>query len=368
MKLTHLSFFSIALVRDTFIVSAEDLQDNAPAVEQGIPPFQVFENTGEPTDASERILWLRPSYHHAYTHCKGTTLHRGERLNPGESICARIDGEMVYYGVRSYPYITGYTMYHEEVWSEFGTFDMLFKRAATPDTPTTYEYWPNYIAMQGDGNLVVFGRSSKFPACRAKHADRGPNIRAVMGGPLPALMTVYDDNDKVLWSFKEMFRGHNGEKYVAYVGQSTCSAEYDEPKCVGVLHEGQRLAWNEFVCEYDENGNVLTRFGLSTNGLLGLWRHDELVWRPRDRPGWHLRGDYLRLQRDGHLTLFYNRSPKPDPNRREHSWASHCRGTGSSKLVVNDGNVLHFNQDGSMAWAVMGTEKPSPVCFPSCAD
>ena len=358
MKWTDASTFVLGLVGVIpFVVTenSNDVEDEVPTVENNTPGREIFENASETMLESERMLL--PSRHHADTHCIGPIIFRGEQLHPNESICAVVNGEMVYYGIRSYPYVEGYTMYREEVWSEFGTFDKWFRGVSM-----TNESSPPKTIMQGDGNLVVFDQST---ACRAKHAHRGPSVRAEIGGPFPVLMTVYDNDGNVLWTFEQMIRSYDGQKYV---GRSACRAA-EEPKCVRVLHEGQRLGWNEYVCEYDEAGNVVARFGLSKNGLLGLWRqNDELVWRPRDRRGVHIRGDYLRLQRDGHLTLFYIRSAEPNPGRRIYTWASYCRGVDKSKIIVGDGDVLHLNEDGSMAWAVMGTEKPSPVCFPTCTD
>lgn len=358
MKISRLAPWVLTFAHGTIQLAAHDGTDEIPTVQDEAHPERIFQNTGEATDEeeSQRMLHHR---HHADTKCKGTTLSRGEKLFPDESICARIDGEMVYYGIRTFPGWPGYTLYREEVWSEFGNFNKWFVGVATTALPSNV-----YISMQGDGNLIFYGQSS---ACLAQHVHRGPRIRAEMGGPLPALMTVYDDDDNVLWTYSEMTRSYNGEKYI---GQSFCQFD-NEPKCVRVLREGQRLKWNEYVCEYDESGNAVTRFGLSSNGKLGLWRNGELVWRPRNyRPGHrpHIRGDYLRLQHDGHLTLFYYNTTRPISEGRTYTWISHCRGTGHSRIVVSNGDVLHLNQDGSMAWTVVGAKEPGPVCFPACAN
>ena len=312
-------------------------------------------NHGNTTDKRALLEWKR----HDETTCKGATLERGEKLGPDESICAVIQGEMVYYGMRTYQVGEDSTEYREEVWSESGNYDKWFQ-SITMQT-SQWPYSPKYIAMQGDGNLLFFGQST---GCRAKHAYRGPGVRAEMGGPLPTLMAVYDDMDNVLWEFQEMVHPYNEEKYV---GRTGCHFQ-EEPKCVSVLHEGEFLSWNEYICEYDQAGNVVTRFGLGKNGKFGLWRNGELVWRPPPKDSRMIRGDYLRLQRDGHITLFYYQFRKPDSGTKypglTYTWASYCRGAGKSKLSISDGDVHQFNEDGSVAWALTNFEgKPQPVCF-----
>jgi hypothetical protein len=295
----------------------------------------------------------------AGTTCRGSTLSAGERLYAGESICGEIDGEMVYYGVRSYASNPqpGYTLTRLEIWSEFGTYDRWFRGIGS--TLTSF-----YLQLQNDGNLVFDGNTV---GCVAKPAARGPNVEVTIGDtPLPDIVVVRDNNGDVLWKLGQHFLS-NGATYLSGSG---CYPE-TAPQCVSVLKDRQRLSWNDYLCEYDETGSVVTRFGLDKYGLLGVWNAtDYLQWRPR--PSYHVRGDYLHLQEDGHLTLY-----RQHGNRFEYTWTSGCFPPlqVSTKLLVGDGEVRQFRQDGTVSWAVLKNGKPydgnqgnflDSTCLPQC--
>jgi hypothetical protein len=81
-------------------------------------------------------------------------------------------------------------------------------------------------------------------------------------------------------------------------------------------------------------------------------------------PG-HVRGDYLHLQRDGHLTLY-----RKTATCTTYDWRSQCAfGNSNTKIASSDGDVHQFREDGSaVAWALLAGEEPlEPVCFSSCA-
>lgn len=279
------------------------------------------------------------------TSCKGPSLSRGEKLYADESICGTINGTTVYYGIRSYPNApqTGYTSYRTEVWSANGMHDRWFSGIGTKGPAP-------YLQLQGDGNVVFAGQGS---GCLAKPGKRGPNISMSIEGPLPDLMKVRDNDGDIIWKLGYKTLSNNK----TYIGSSGCYPEIG-PRCVSVLKERQRLTWNEYVCEYDESGDVVSRFGLDSHGLLALWRNGTLVWRPGP---FHIRGDYLHLQGDGHLTLYRATAPTPTI-----TWATSCIGVNDSKITVSDGDVHHFNGDGSTKWVLAGEAPLAPVCFPGC--
>lgn len=206
--------------------------------------------------------------------------------------------------------------------------------------------------MQGDGQLVFSGNSATG-GCLAKPGARGPAIEARVEGPLPDYLKVFDNNGDVVFAITQITLS-NG---ITYIGGSTCYPE-TAPKCVNVLRERNRLTWNEYVCEFDSSGNAVSRFGLDSYGLLGLWTENfELKWRPG--PG-HVRGDYLHLQSDGQLTLYRDTKPK-----LTYTWKSMCFGDGT-KISISDGEVHQFNEDGSLIWTISGDE-PEAVCRHGCA-
>jgi len=281
------------------------------------------------------------------TSCKGPSLSRGESLNANESICGVIDGSMVYYGIRSYPNEpqTGYTLYRTEVWSDNDEHNRWFRGIGVPSGNT-----PPYLQLQGDGNVVFGGQGA---GCLAKPNKRGSNISMSIEGPLPDLMKVRDNDGDIIWKLGYKTLSNNS----TYIGSFGCYPDIG-PHCVNVLKEGERLTWNEYVCDYDASGERVSRFGLDSHGLLALWRKNELVWRPGP---YHVRGDYLHLQQDGHLTLY--RDTKPIPT---YTWTSNCLGANDTKITVSDGDVHHFHGDGSTAWALVGEVPLVPVCFPGC--
>jgi hypothetical protein len=253
---------------------------------------------------------------------------------------------MVYYGIRSYPNEpqTGYTLYRQEVWSDNGEHDRWFRGIGIPSDST-----PPFLKLQGDGNLVFDGQGF---GCRAKPGKRGSGIHMSIEGPLPNLMAVRDHDDDIIWKLEHKTLTNNS----TYIGASGCYPEIG-PRCITVLKERQRLTWDEYVVEYDENGTCVAHFGLDSTGLLALWRNDELVWRPGP---YHIRGDYLHLQKDGHLTLY--RETQSTVTR---TWKSNCLGT-NAKITISDGDVHEFNGDGTTAWTLSGELPLEPVCFAGC--
>lgn len=280
------------------------------------------------------------------TICKGSTLGRGERLEADESICGWINGTKVWYGIRSYPNEPqpGYTRYLNEVWSANGMHDRRFQGIGQPS------YLPApYLIMQGDGNVVFAGQGS---GCLAKPGKRGPNINVSIEGPLPHLVKVRDNDGDIIRTIGYIPLSNNS----SYIGGSPCYPN-TPPRYIRVLEERQRLTWNEYVCEFDAHGNCLNRFGLDSHGLLAFWRNGTLVWRPGP---FHIRGDYLHLQGDGHLTLY--RATQPPT----YTWTSSCLGTGDTQITVGGDNVYQHNGDGSATWALAGEEPLSLECFPHC--
>lgn len=283
--------------------------------------------------------------------CKGDTLNVGEDIHSGESICAEIgegsDKEWTYFGIREYdmPDDPGYTLYQSEIWSENGTHDRKFRGIGTQgDAP--------FIRHQGDGHVVI-SNGSLSGTCRSRPDKRGPDGKLVIGGPLPDLLKLFDNDSDLTWklSYKTLSSGGT------YIGGSECYPEIDA-KCVSVLTERDRLTWDEYVCEFDSDGSVDTRFGLDPHGVIGLWRYDEQVWRPD--PGDGAKADWLHLQVDGHLTAYKGTEPN-----LTYMWQTNCFGD-DTKITVADGDVHEFDNTGAAIWALFGSDSPQPVCLPRC--
>jgi hypothetical protein len=90
---------------------------------------------------------------------------------------------------------------------------------------------------------------------------------------------------------------------------------------------------------------------MDITGSLGLYRYGQLVYRPKRSGGW-VRGDYLRLQNDGHLTLYRDRvRTKPK------TWTTGCIDKTSTKLVMTtDGDVQQLNERGTIVWTLLGSQ------------
>ena len=283
--------------------------------------------------------------------CKGDTLKVGEEIHSGESICAKIGGdndkEWTYFGLREYDMDEpGYTMYRAEIWSENETHNRMFTGIGTQgDAP--------FIRHQGDGHVVMAGNTLSG-YCRAKPNKRGSDGKLVIGaGSLPDLLKLFDNDGDLTWklSHKPLSNGDT------FIGGSECYPEI-ATKCLRALNEKQRLTWNEYVCEFDSEGKVVTRFGLDPNGVLGLWRDNNQEWRPV--PGDGAKADWLHLQVDGQLTAYKGNEPN-----LTYIWKSKCNGE-DTKITVSDGDVHQFEKDGLAIWALVGSTSPQPVCLPRC--
>ena len=280
--------------------------------------------------------------------CLGNSLNKGDTISVGESICTRVNEEPVFFGIWATPMSEeGYTLYQVEIRSEQGTFDRRFSGLGTNGPAPV-------LKLQGDGHLV-FG-SQAFSHCVAKPATQGQDKRLVFreedGEPS---LKIFDDTDGAL---------------VWKLDGPSCYPETPD-SCVTTLKKDERLGWQDYVCQYDSDGNVSFKFGLSEDGLLGLWRDSQLLWRPS---GGNLRGDYLHFQDDGHLTLYRDTSPKI------YKWTSDdCIDFTATKLTLtSDGDVAETNESGAVVWILRGSQlegipaSPDPrdsvdeVCMPGC--
>lgn len=333
MKL-HLSLLALALV--ALPIASNAAQDD---------PIIIDYTDAHHDDTSTRNLAGAPDYPAV---CKSPAMYRGDTLKPNQAICGPINGTMVYYGIRSYKNEpqTGYTLYRQEMWSDDGRHNRWF-RGIGMNSSLPYPI----LRLQGDANVVFAGQGN---GCLAKPGKRGPNISMSIEGPLPDLLKVRDNDGFVVSKISYKLLSNNS----TYIGGSQCYPDVG-PRYVSVLKERQRLTWNEYVCEFDAFGDCIARFGLDSYGLLAFWRNGVLKWRPGP---YHIRGDYLHLQGDGHLTLY--RDTKPSPTI---TWASNCfKGVNASKIAVAAGDVVQMNGDGSTAWTLVGDASLSPVCFPGC--
>ena len=90
---------------------------------------------------------------------------------------------------------------------------------------------------------------------------------------------------------------------------------------------------------------------MDITGSLGLYRYGQLVYRPKSSDGW-VRGDYLHLQEDGHLTLYRDRV-RTKPKK----WTTDCIDDTSTKLVMTtDGDVQQLNEQGMIVWTLLGSQ------------
>jgi hypothetical protein len=143
------------------------------------------------------------------------------------------------------------------------------------------------LKLQGDGNLV-FGIEYSYWGCVAVPSTQGGKLTTSERRDY-RLLQITDSNEDVLWKF----------------GRS-CYPDAED-SCVSVLDKDGRLSWNEHICTFDSEGNIEYKFGLSKDGLLGLWKLGlGLNWRPAG--GGHLRGEYMDIKY-GLLLLLYNYDP-----------------------------------------------------------
>jgi hypothetical protein len=286
------------------------------------------------------------------TNCLGSSLNKGDTISVGESICTKVDGEAVYFGIWEHPKPNdpGYILYQVEIRSELGTYNRKFSGLGTDGLAPA-------LKLQGDGHLV-FG-SQAFSSCVAKPVTQGREKRLIFkeedGKPI---LKIFDDTE--------------GGDLVWKLDGSSCYPDTPD-SCVTALKKDHRLSWQDYVCQYDSEGKVSFQFGLSEDGLLGLWRYSQLIWRPS---GGNLRGDYLHFQDDGHLTLYRDTTPKT------HKWTSdNCIDYTASKLTLTgDGDVMETNEYGAIVWILRGSQLeegvPAPpsdprdsveeVCMPGC--
>jgi hypothetical protein len=287
------------------------------------------------------------------TNCVGDTLLANNVLHPNELICANVGGEDVYFGIfTSNMAEPGYTMYRVELRSSSSNnpdYNRFFSGIGTQGDPPT-------LKLQGDGNLL-FG-SQGFSGCITMPGTTGN--RLTIGGENDGLLRlqITDSTGQVIWRLRA------GECYPLV-----------EDSCTSVLRKDERLGWKDYLCTYDQHGDVDYKFGLNHDvGLFGLWKGSSLIWRPSHQGTW-LRGDYLHFQDDGHLSLYRDTSPKT------YLWTSgDCIDYTAEKLVLtSDGDVQELNHAGAVVWSLQGSKaapgasqdprnyvpevcKPKPTC------
>jgi hypothetical protein len=260
------------------------------------------------------------------TGCIGNTLEMHGVLQPNQQICTTVNGEDVSYGVYTYPASApGYTTYKVEMKSSLNTYDQSFQSIDTQgDAPT--------LKLQGDGNLV-FGNELSWWGCVAPRSTRGLKLTISEKSDTVHLQ-ITDSNEEALWKF----------------GTPGCYPDA-EASCVSVLGKGYRMGWNEYICTFDSEGNIDYKFGLSKDGLLGLWKGSILIWRPGG--GDHLRGEKLGLI-NGTFKLFsydykFDEDTLWTPDR--------CYdGTANKVVLTSDGDVQELNDAGAIVWTLLGSQ------------
>ena len=175
-------------------------------------------------------------------------------------------------------------------------------------------------------------------------------------------------------------------EYLRSMNSDSDSISQDERKMsiahvgyVSVLHAGEWLTPNQYLVEYDSNGDPVWKFGLDASGLLGLWHDDDgLVWRPENKEnGSAVRCHKLKFQQaNGHLTCYLVFDGEGDSYAIEHTWKTKCKDddyelgqTRTRKITLADGDVNQFDDNGAVVWTLPGShlysgEPIEPVCRP----
>jgi hypothetical protein len=256
-------------------------------------------------------------------------------LNGGEALCAsNANGVYAQFGIRVTPGSPepAYTEYAVILWVDG------VERFISSVGIQTGSRDPPFIFLQHDGNLL-FDDNRGFSNCvvfPGSHSNKNLlNLRVTAGNE--AELYITDKSNKAVWRFE------------------TGSCYPDVPnRCHSEIRSNTRISWKEFLCSSDER----FRYGLDDTGSVGLWRDNQLVYRPKGTisRGW-ARGDYFHFQNDGHLTVY-----REDQNTRVKTfkWTSDGCIDPTAKVLkmTSKGDVKEFNLAGDVVWTLMGSKAP----------
>lgn len=260
--------------------------------------------------------------------CIDSSLPVGKLIRAGEAIC----NNEVQFGVFAYDEGSTKTEYRLELRREGRLIKFL-------DAIITTDGTAPFVALQHDGHLL-FGANRGFSQCVVGPGrDSSKNrLRLIVAGDEIEL-EIKDREGEVVW------------RYDTIDGESSCHPDLKET-CYSALKKNDRITWKEYLCLYDNHGQVKYKYGLDETGLLGLWQYDRLIYRPK---GGMLRGDYFHIQDDGHLTLYkLGRGNRP----KKYVWTSdNCIDDTVTKLVLtSDGDVQELNEQGAIVWTLLGSQ------------
>ena len=267
--------------------------------------------------------------------CIGSSMSVGKLLRVDEAIC----NNNVQFGIFAYDEGDA-TDYRLELRREGKLVESLDRISTDGRAP--------FVFLQHDGHLL-FGDNRGYSQCVVVPGRDSTKNRLrlnVANGEIELKIT--DVEGDVVWKYDETG------------GESACYPNLKET-CYDTLETNTRITWNEYLCLYDNLGQVKYKYGLDATGLLGLWLYGRLVYRPKGDT-W-LRGDYFHFQDDGHLTLyeydrFYKQKKVTLDKQKKILWTSDgCIDTTATKMVMtSDGDVQELNEQGGIVWSLLGSQ------------
>ena len=285
-----------------------------------------------------------------YNTCKRTSFSTGFVLYPGEAIC---QGD-VQFGIFTFDQGSGNTLYSLQI-RENGKFVKSLGSPVTIENGNPENVFLGLV-LQHDANLILFNRQGVSGCVVLPGRDSNDNHLTLRVSGKEIVLQITDKEDDVVWRYlvRASVSNDSEEAFGCYPDL--------EDTCYSSWIPGQRVSWKEYLCVYDNNGDIEYKYGLDETGSLGLYYYDALVYRPADDPEW-IRGDYLHFQDDGHLTL-YKIMPAHLGFRgnKKYIWTSECIDSIAVKMVMtSDGDVQKLTKT-SLVWSLMGSEHPdAPV-------
>lgn len=257
-------------------------------------------------------------------------------INPGEALCAsNSNGAKAQFGIRTTPGVPqiGYTTY--DVVLYVNGVERFMGGVGQSDTG-----FPPIMTLQKDGNLMFDRRG--FSQCIVLPGSHGMsnvlNLRVTTAGK--AEMDITDKSNKVVWRL-----------------DSNKGCYPDTPnKCYKEIKKNStRISWKEFVCSSDSK----FRYGLDDTGRFGLWRDDNMVYRPAPNGnfwGW-VRGDYFEFQPDGQLVVY-----RQSGTTKTVIYSTGCKDATATVLnITKTGDVNEYKKAGGVVFQVLGSKVPAGV-------
>ncbi len=180
----------------------------------------------------------------------------------------------------------------------------------------TYGTDGEVATMQGDGNFVLYGKTSNALWASATYGHSGAHLALQNDGNL----VVYGANDAALWA-----------------SGTNVPAAPAAPTGCGAITEGEGLIRGGSVKSC--NGRYL--FAMQTDGNLVLYDGSKAIWNTSSEG---TTAYVATMQTDGNFVLY--------DTRHAASWASGTYGHGGARLAVqDDGNLVVYATNGAALWA-----------------